>query len=274
MNPNAIKFTEVFVNLVEDGKVLNDSSNFDFRLKQTKPNYETYRRNWEDFINSKMDSMDEDRFDDWFENLTFEDIDPRDIYKYKLPEEPITIDTKLGVSHLLKIANLLRKTYEESKSLVTNNDSCILDIDLSTKQLLIQVIMTGNTNTQIKQLFKTTKNTTENIIDSLKEEAGISRDNKNIFFSRQGLKIDSKCTPEENEERAKRLQDIDDNNISFFFTIQIDESSFRPSKNKKFNGNVIDFYNYIDSLFKYMPVYSDTNNSSKYADKLRHLTCI
>lgn len=86
------KFIDVCVEITKYGKVETCSaSEIDTVIQRVD---ETYVNGFEKFLHDKVDLPefeDPDAWDNWYDNLTLEDIDERDIQVYDLPTEKIVV---------------------------------------------------------------------------------------------------------------------------------------------------------------------------------------
>lgn len=115
MNINEKKFVEVFVDMVEGNKIISSSSNLEERYD--KCDIGEYIHQWEDFLFDKMDEMSEEEFEDWFNDITFDSIEERDLEKYHLPTDKILIESAFGQETMRKFCECVRHAYDEANSI-------------------------------------------------------------------------------------------------------------------------------------------------------------
>jgi hypothetical protein len=259
-----LKFAEVFVDLTENGKEMNNPSNISYRLDLAKDQYKKYKSNWENFLQAKKKELSELEFEQWFEDLVFEKLSFNDLSEYKLPLEKIEVDGLYGLSALLDISNILKDSYKKLENVITDNENFLIVCDINDYQLFLELIILDNSN---KQLISKTKHIIKSdldkIVDILKSTFNqhISINYAYLSYTKQSMtKIDPKCSLDEKEEREHQKEVLDKNNVTFFRIIQITNDTFMPARS---NNDSIDVEEYINELLSKIPQFYACNNEDK-----------
>lgn len=276
MNADYLKFGEVFIDFIDNGKVVNDKTNLMFRLEQKKAECNQYMRNWTNFLSDKYESMDEARYDDWYDNLEYEQLTFDELSTYHLPLEKFVVEFN-DFSYFLEIIDIFKNTYNKLDSLIgKDSDKFLIQLDVSPLGIVLDIILlgfippatedeNGETKTykvlanayedrfkQLKAAYKTGNDAAWAVIKNIKKtNSNVSYNPNLIQMSNQSLtKLDSNSTEEENEERRRNAEMFSANNIRYFKRLQITDSSFIWAKGKDPGFKIED---YISKIFKNLP---------------------
>ena len=90
MTPNEKLFVETFVSLFENDKDVTSDSNLDLRYDLSQDLIAEHMYNFENYLDYKMENMDEDAFDEWIENIKLEE-DEKLLSRFHLPTEKVEV---------------------------------------------------------------------------------------------------------------------------------------------------------------------------------------
>lgn len=261
MNIDALKFSEVFIDLIDNGKIANSPHNIEYRLEHCDEYYDKYKNNWINFLTAKLDELDED-YDEWYENLTFDDITGKEKSTYHLPFDKFEVKCD-NLTYFSEIVNYCKDVYSSANTLITNNNYFIIQCDINTRSILLEVMMFNNsdkdTYNKLRKTFDTAANNVAALLRKFEAVDGTVSHNVNLIMttSQSLAKIDPKSPEEENEERRAYKKMFEDNNIKYFKRIQVTPSSFVWARGKTREGDIED---YMNKIFDTLPEFNMCNN--------------
>ena len=120
MNPDEKKYIEVFVDFYRNGeKAIPDDLECEYILKSRKIP-DVYIREFKSYLRSKSHTKeleDIDAYDAWYDQLTYETIDPIDFDRYRLEDKKFRIDIGWEHTMMMQIYKLAKSFISEAEKL-------------------------------------------------------------------------------------------------------------------------------------------------------------
>jgi len=117
-----MKFITIFVDVIKyDKKVPCSMSEVDAIIPLIK---EDYLNNWEKYLYHQSglpEFEDEDAWDDWYDNLDFEDLDERDIRRYDLPTDKIQVELENSNILMSNIHKVVKEFFNDATDIVNSD---------------------------------------------------------------------------------------------------------------------------------------------------------
>lgn len=228
MTPNEKLFVETFVSLFENDKDVTSDSNLDLRYDLSQDLIAEHMYNFENYLDYKMENMDEDAFDEWIENIKLEE-DEKLLSRFHLPTEKVVVTQADFKYWMNKFCNVIRKCYNEIQSSLSNDEGVVYGYYISSGQKYVgfnsfQVadnpFATKNYK-EVKDIIKVYKKQMDTLFDEFKDAQDIvsikqSATTYDFITTMSGYNY-SFTNPEKNREMAKNKLDklIAKNHIQF-----------------------------------------------------------
>lgn len=115
---DADRFFEIYVKLKQNDRLIPyESSYYNYIINNID---ESILSNWSRYLHKKADEISPDDFCDWYDELTFDTIDYKDIEKYHLPESIIEIPISNDINFVYAAHKILSDWYDNC--IVTTKD--------------------------------------------------------------------------------------------------------------------------------------------------------
>lgn len=271
INVDNLKFADVFVDFIDNDRIVNSPANLEFRYNHISKEFNDYKTRWKNYLSDKYDEL-EDRYDEWYDNLEFDLISYDELSKYRLPLEKFKLEFN-DLSYFLEIAEYYKKVYDKISHSITDNNIFLIQIDIGKLGIMFEclILNTKDANTRkiVKSQAKNASDRTWELLNNLnKVNPYISYDVNLITASNNSYtKTDKNSPKDENKEKLNYKEIFNTNNISYFKRLQLTPSSFRWAKGKSLD---YDLEEYLEKVFKNIPNYHKCNNE-ELADRLLSL---
>lgn len=117
-----MKFITIFVDVIKyDKKVPCSMSEVDAIIPLIK---DDYLDNWERYLYHQSglpEFEDEDVWDEWYDNLDFEDLDEKDIRRYDLPTNKIKVELENSNILMSDIHKVIKEFFNDATDIVHSN---------------------------------------------------------------------------------------------------------------------------------------------------------
>lgn len=176
LTPNEKLFVDTFIELTCDGKDISCDDNIDYRYALCQRFVTENSMRWNCYINNKMDTLDEETFDNWIDNLSIEN-NFDDFKSHWLPTKKMSIDISNYLYWSYKICSILKKCYKEIEQTLPNDDGIIYgykfnrtlkQIDFKTIQVKDNKFTTQNYKV-VKKIIYNYKTILDNMFDDFEK---------------------------------------------------------------------------------------------------------
>ena len=140
MNPDEKKYIEVFVDFYRNGeKAIPDDLECEYILKSRKIP-DVYIREFKSYLRSKSHTKeleDIDAYDAWYDQLTYETMDPLDFDRYHLDNKKFRIDIGWEHTMMMQIYKIAKSFTTEAEKLALFDNNLYVGYEFSTRGVMV-----------------------------------------------------------------------------------------------------------------------------------------
>lgn len=258
------KFIEVFVD-VDAGSIKMspmDPVIYDYVYEQIDPKMFSA---WNKYLTHKAEEFGDnlDAYDEWYDNLKFEDLDEYDLHKFLLPEEKIVVKIPHQNAIMLNIISLMREFYDRTYAIVGKNPNIAFGYTMSSKSryMGMYVCAIEGYNPRIYSQAKKIHIECEDRWRDMMNE--YNKTSTTIVMLSQGRSKNSaiyynkeKSNPDAIEDAIDNAKMFEKNNIANFRIAEVSNDNFRLKKGRT---SSIDIDEFVTDLFKNVEEESKSN---------------
>lgn len=286
MNVNEVKFVDVFVDLIENGKVASNSNNIEERYEKLDSKLlDDAMPSFEDYLFDKMDEMSEEEYDEWLERLNFEDIEEKDLIKYHLPEEKIKIEIVPGTNFAKNVLETIQSTYNDAlsiyKSYISQGNGHGIAFGYSCSHSPKSIFYTvavfngcdRNLANKVKKLFKECETKLQTMVKDFNSAQSIFSISINMETSAKSTYIDKeKMDDIEIEDRKQTKERYEQLSLDTYKEISFTIDDVKYKKENAKHAETLE--NLIERVFKGIDSEIEERNTHDFDDKLDELGLI
>lgn len=168
------KFIEIFTDLVVNDEIIPYEERY-FPMIREKLN-QGQIDNFKSLLQKKAVILGDDKFYDWYDNLTFDQLEQKDIDRYKLPESKIIIKISLINELAIDMCNAIKEAYQGLIPKIKNtNLNAYYVINGGGFRFCIfskALKLTTNEKQTAVKAFKSLKNNWKEITDKFNQKSG------------------------------------------------------------------------------------------------------
>lgn len=287
MNADDKKFIEVFI-IPNDGvdDIPLSAENYDYIFSNLD---EELFIKWKNFLSDKYDRYnDDDAYDEWYNNMTFDELSKKDLFSFKLPEDQITVVIPPQVSLINQVIGVIREFYDDLSSYASKCPSYYFGYFIETEPAYL--------NMYVARVGKCKRTVKGKALERVKDENGnFIKDENGNFVKQEVIKdIDiysiMKKAHQNYENKIKSIMakfndkygksggvSVKSNGISINSTTRKDDNAPQEDQDEKANyrnmykEKGINNFRYMDiSLDSFFRTNKDKDSESSISDKFIH----
>lgn len=259
-NMDENKFLEVFVEVIVGSTKMSplDSAIYDTVYEKINPKYFSY---WHKYLMKIADDFGDDfnGYDEWYENLKFEDINEEDLRRFSLPESKIKFNISSQTNIMLNIVSLMKEFYDRTAKVVGNRKNIAFGYMMSrnSSYMCMYICAIDGYDPKIYSQAKKIHTECEDRWRDMMNK--FNKTSTTITMLSQGRSKNTaiykskNSTPDMIEEANDNAEMFKENNIANFRIAEVSKDNFRL-KRERDKSTKIDIYQVVSNLFDSLEV--------------------
>ena len=254
-NMDENKFLEVFVEVTVGSTKMSplDSAIYDTVYEKINPKYFSY---WHKYLMKIADDFGDDfnGYDEWYENLKFEDINEEDLRRFLLPESKIKINISSQANIMLNIVSLMREFYDRTAKVVGNRKNIAFGYMISRNSSYMCMYICAidgydsKIYSQAKKIHTECEDRWRDMMNKFNETSTTITMVSQGRSKNTAIYKSKKSTPDMIEEANDNAEMFNENNIANFRIAEVSKDNFRL-KRERDKSTKIDIDRVVLDLF-------------------------